>query len=643
MSHFKFVKRAERFSAMLIAMFAIILSLLVACDGQHRLCNEDDQQCQEVNDEGNAPPFAEMITPVQGANIPAGNVELTARATDTKGEISTVEFYRRGDAGQDIWLGFGDRIPGTDHWKFVWENVGVGSYTVHAVAIDNDGAPYGSVKITFTTVASAPVCHVEVPEGIAYETGQRGLFKVVCDRVVTQGTEINYEMSGTATFSDNGRDYAVTAHNCNGTTCRWVFTENTDHVWIGVWATDDGVFEPGDDETAILMLLPRTGYSVGTPASGVMLIRDKRLPPNFGVGADSSSVNSGQCTMVRLDIISDVTSCVAIGGVAGDGWAGVIANTDTNRQVCPTGASVSYGWHCTAPSGVQAEQFVSVSVNQPTLTTVTVQVIDNTATETGETSGVIRFTRTGSTAAPLLVTYNQGGTATSGFDYYALQGNITISSGASSVDLEVKAKDDTVVEVLETVVITVPASAQYNTLAGQNTATVNIVDNDATAGMFICPGGAANFTQAEVDTIEGTTCSGWGQNVNGQRVLAGTYPKGMRVPYGTGVCAVTCVMHNGNGLNVTPTSCESNWWAFVGPSTATYAKSGCSALMGHEGEPVPQAGCATDDLCSVATTCLWGPCTPPPAMKIHPKWSSHPLDNDQQVGMCMMQMGSPTP
>src|SRR5262249_52108553 len=86
---------------------------------------------------------------------------------------------------------------------------------------------------------------------------------------------------------------------------------------------------------------------------------------------------------------------------------------------------------------------------------VSVTAIDSSASEVGPDPGVFRFTRTGSTASALTVTYSVGGTATNGTDYATIGTTIVIPAGQPSADLTITPVLDTISEPTETVVITV--------------------------------------------------------------------------------------------------------------------------------------------------------------------------------------------
>ena len=98
----------------------------------------------------------------------------------------------------------------------------------------------------------------------------------------------------------------------------------------------------------------------------------------------------------------------------------------------------------------------------PPPATVTVSVPDAEAAEANANPGVIRLTRSGgNVAAPLVVTYAVSGTATAGADYQPLAGSVTFPAGAASVELSIRPVDDTAVEPVETVVVTLLPGTGY--------------------------------------------------------------------------------------------------------------------------------------------------------------------------------------
>jgi hypothetical protein len=115
-------------------------------------------------------------------------------------------------------------------------------------------------------------------------------------------------------------------------------------------------------------------------------------------------------------------------------------------------------------------------VTQP-LPSVTINASDSNAAEAGPQTGSLIVTRSGSTAAPLVVHYTVGGTATPGSDYTALAGTISIPAGQANATIAVVPVDDAAAEGSETVLVSLSADPAY-TVGASASATVTIIDND---------------------------------------------------------------------------------------------------------------------------------------------------------------------
>src|SRR5262249_18341680 len=87
------------------------------------------------------------------------------------------------------------------------------------------------------------------------------------------------------------------------------------------------------------------------------------------------------------------------------------------------------------------------------------------------------------------ITYSVGGTATSGSDFAAHSGTVTIPAGQTSATIDVAVVNDTAVEGTETVVVTLTAISSGNTQVSinpaQNSATLDIQDNDSATIAFV--------------------------------------------------------------------------------------------------------------------------------------------------------------
>ncbi|MBT1708869.1 T9SS type A sorting domain-containing protein [Fulvivirgaceae bacterium PWU5] len=95
---------------------------------------------------GNNAPTVSLTSPANGATFTApATVSLAANASDGDGSVTKVAFFQNGAL-----LGEDTSAP----YTFTWSNVGTGSYTLTAVARDNQGATTTSSSVTITATTS---------------------------------------------------------------------------------------------------------------------------------------------------------------------------------------------------------------------------------------------------------------------------------------------------------------------------------------------------------------------------------------------------------------------------------------------------------------------------------------------------------
>jgi parallel beta-helix repeat protein len=109
---------------------------------------------------------------------------------------------------------------------------------------------------------------------------------------------------------------------------------------------------------------------------------------------------------------------------------------------------------------------------------VSVTAADASASENAPDKGSFVFKRDCCTNAPLTVYFKISGTAANGADYASLPLNVTIPAAAATVTLNVVPFDDSIVETVETVTVTIVSGAGYKPVS-PSSATVTISDNDA--------------------------------------------------------------------------------------------------------------------------------------------------------------------
>ena len=198
------------------------------------------------------------------------------------------------------------------------------------------------------------------------------------------------------------------------------------------------------------------------------------------------------------------------GNVFSGGWSvqGGAADRLNNVENVYVFAAAAGTWTVTVngyniPQGPQPFALV---VDTPSeaggLPMVRVTVDDNTATESGPTGGLLRFTRSGDTSAALEVAYNVSGSAVAGADYTALSGFVTIPEGALDATVAVDALDDAFYESTETVIVTVVPTAAYR-VGSPSTGAVTISSDDLppdlavsamTAPAWVAAGSTVNVT-----------------------------------------------------------------------------------------------------------------------------------------------------
>jgi RHS repeat-associated protein len=104
----------------------------------------------------NAPPTVSLTSPSNGASFAApASIPLSANAADSDGTIQKVEFFH---GGTNL-VATVTSAP----YTFNWSAVGIGSYTVTAVATDNQNATTTSAPINVTVVNSAPSVSITSP------------------------------------------------------------------------------------------------------------------------------------------------------------------------------------------------------------------------------------------------------------------------------------------------------------------------------------------------------------------------------------------------------------------------------------------------------------------------------------------------
>lgn len=136
---------------------------------------------------------------------------------------------------------------------------------------------------------------------------------------------------------------------------------------------------------------------------------------------------------------------------------------------------LSVGEYQVRSSGVA---ILTIADDDTTLPVVSAAATDLYASETPGDNGAFTISRTGPTAAALDVAVAWSGTAANGTDCTLLPTTVQIPAGQASVTLAVGAINDSFVEGLEDVILTISSNAAYIRDTTAQTATVTITDDD---------------------------------------------------------------------------------------------------------------------------------------------------------------------
>ena len=141
--------------------------------------------------------------------------------------------------------------------------------------------------------------------------------------------------------------------------------------------------------------------------------------------------------------------------------------------------------------GSASSATVVIGDDDTTLPKISLTATGSSVTENIATSNVLTVSRSGSTGADLTVNYAVSGTASSGTDFSALSGSVTILAGNASATVEITPVDDSTSESLETVITTLSTNAAYildplatavtTSIYDDDLQTVNVTASDATA------------------------------------------------------------------------------------------------------------------------------------------------------------------
>ncbi len=341
---------------------------------------------------------------------------------------------------------------------------------------------------------------------------------------------VNFSLAGGTAIRTT--DYTLSANGVPILGTSVVIPDGDDFVDVVVTAVNDALVEI--DETIRMTLLANANYNLATAVANrfavVTLVDDE---PFVNVTNQADGTEGGAAGTVRFtrvgSTVGDLTVRFVVGGTAisgrdytsigtfavipdGTDFVDVDINTiqdtlaeSTETVIVTLLANAAYRLD---PTVANRKATIELDDDEATVTAAAVAL----ASEQGPTDGIIRFTRTGNTAAPLVVQYLVTGSARSGVDYSPLGNTVLIPAGSATADVIVSPFDDTIAESGEEVSLTVVKLMTYH-VGTANKATIIIEDNEPI--ITVAPGAPEAEFEANADaTVRFDNPDGANRDVN---------------------------------------------------------------------------------------------------------------------------------
>jgi putative intracellular protease/amidase len=356
------------------------------------------------------------------------------------------------------------------------------------VSIVSDDLP--STLSTITVVATDPN---------AAEAGRDpGVFTVTRTGGNTAGTLTVYLQNGFQTAQ--AADY-------DSFPLSVTFAAGQTSATLTVRPVDDTTVE--NTESVILTINPTTLYRIGANGAARVNIADNDVTPPpvtpiITVAATDATANevgndNGTFTLTRTGALNNTLvvrytangtatagqDFAPLSGFAYFAWGQatttvaiypyddrIVEAIETVTVSLSDGDAYDLGTARTATVNISSDEVATA------LPTVTIFATDASAAEAGRDPALFTVTRPGgSTGAALNVRYTVTGTATSGSDFTALSGAVTIPAGQVAATVRLDPIDDMFVENSETVILTLLDGDDYD-LGSASTSTANIASDD---------------------------------------------------------------------------------------------------------------------------------------------------------------------
>ncbi|MHB9133007.1 MAG: Ig-like domain-containing protein [Armatimonadota bacterium] len=326
----------------------------------------------------NALPTVDICDPVTDLVLTndANTYTVQATASDTDGTVSTVQFYVDG-------VSIGIDNDGADGWAANWPNIATGTYTLHAVATDNDGESQQSADVTIdvrindkpTVAISDPIANIVLLNGVSTYT-------VEATASDTDGTisSVQFYVGGVSIGTDND--------GTDGWTANWTGIVAGTYTLRAVATDNDGATTTSADVTITVRINAKPTVAISDPVTDLVLLNAVSTYTVQATASDTDSTVSS--VQFYVDGVSIGTDNNGADGWAAN-WSGITTGTYTLHAVATDSDGDSQqSADVTINVRVNAKPTISITAptegtvvpNAPATVTITANAADSDGTVT---------------------------------------------------------------------------------------------------------------------------------------------------------------------------------------------------------------------------------------------------------------------
>jgi len=422
----------------------------------------------------NQPPSVALTNPADGATF-AGPATITvdANASDADGTISKVDFF-----GGTTLIG----SDATSPYSVTWNNVPAGSYSLTAIATDNDGASISSAARTVTVTGTAPpapwtAADIGAPALAGATQYSNGAFTIDASGADIWGTSDQFRY----VYQQFTGDIDIRAHVVSlENTQPWAKGGLMMRETLAANATHTSLVVTGANGTLFFQRATTGGVTSGPPAGGAGAPLWLRLERHGTAVTASSSTDGTTWTVVSTSTMATPTMFI-----------GLIVTSHDNTQLA---TSVIDNVTVTTPANQPPTVSLTAPANGATFTAPATVAISAAASDAdGTIAGVDFFAGTTlvgtATASPYNFTWNNVAAGT-----YSLTAVARDDSGATTTSAAQTINVNSPPNQAPTVSLTAPANGASFTAPASITVSASASDADGTV--------------SKVDFFAGTTLIG---------------------------------------------------------------------------------------------------------------------------------------